>query len=205
MRKDPSPYITAHPEETNLLTWHYTVEGPPGSPYEGGLFHGKLVFPEDFPYNPPSVYMCTPNGRFRTGERLCLSMSDFHPKEWNPMWTVSSILTGLLSFMVDDTITHGSVLTTDDEKRALARESLAYNLRNPTWVSLFPEQADECKERLARIESQKKLTPGSSTASAAPSDRQPGSLSAADSVGMLLLVLLCAIMMDETHGWSSNT
>ncbi|KAK0597948.1 hypothetical protein LWI29_030116 [Acer saccharum] len=26
-------------------------------------------------------------------------MSDFHPESWNPMWSISSILTGLLSFM----------------------------------------------------------------------------------------------------------
>lgn len=32
--------------------------------------------------------------------RLCLSISDYHPDTWNPAWTVSTILTGLLSFMV---------------------------------------------------------------------------------------------------------
>ena len=33
-------------------------------------------------------------------------------ESWNPMWTVSSILTGLLSFMVEDQITTGSLKTT---------------------------------------------------------------------------------------------
>ena len=33
--------------------------------------------------------------------RLCLSISDFHPDTWNPAWSVSTILTGLLSFMVN--------------------------------------------------------------------------------------------------------
>jgi len=32
--------------------------------------------------------------------RLCLSISDFHPDTWNPAWSVSTILTGMLSFMV---------------------------------------------------------------------------------------------------------
>lgn len=49
---------------------------------------------------PPAVYMLTPNGRFSTNTRLCLSMSDFHPETWNPLWSVGTILTGLLSFMV---------------------------------------------------------------------------------------------------------
>ena len=33
-------------------------------------------------------------------------------ESWNPMWTVSSILTGLLSFMVEDQITTGSLKST---------------------------------------------------------------------------------------------
>lgn len=79
---------------------HYVVSGPENSPYEGGYYHGKLVFPQDFPFKPPAIYMITPNGRFRTNKKLCLSISDFHPDTWNPAWSVSTILTGLLSFMV---------------------------------------------------------------------------------------------------------
>jgi hypothetical protein len=41
--------------------------------------------------------------------RLCLSISDFHPDTWNPAWSVSTILTGLLSFMV----LHSSVSVVD--------------------------------------------------------------------------------------------
>jgi len=76
------------------------VENIQGTPYEGGYYHGRLRFPPEYPMKPPSVLMATPNGRFKTNTRLCLSMSDFHPETWNPMWSVSSILTGLYSFMV---------------------------------------------------------------------------------------------------------
>lgn len=43
--------------------------------------------------------MITPSGRFQVDTRLCLSISDFHPDTWNPSWTVSTILMGLVSFM----------------------------------------------------------------------------------------------------------
>lgn len=79
---------------------HYVVKGPEKTPYEGGFYHGKLIFPGEFPFQPPSIYMTTPNGRFKVNTRLCLSISDFHPDTWNPAWSVSTILTGLLSFMV---------------------------------------------------------------------------------------------------------
>ena len=39
--------------------------GPPGSLYEGGYYHGKLVFPKEYPFKAPSIYMVTPNGRFK--------------------------------------------------------------------------------------------------------------------------------------------
>lgn len=80
---------------------HYVVIGPENTPYEGGYYHGKLIFPSEFPFKPPSIYMLTPNGRFKTNKKLCLSISDFHPDTWNPAWSVSTILTGLLSFMVN--------------------------------------------------------------------------------------------------------
>jgi len=153
-QKNPPPYIQAHPDPSNLLEWHFTVDGPPDSPYEGGLYHGKLVFPEDYPFQPPAVYMCTPNGRFKTSGKICLSMSDFHPQEWNPLWSVSSILTGMLSFMLEEHETYGSVRCSDSERRRLARDSLSYNLRNPFWVSLFPEQAATCRERLEKLETE---------------------------------------------------
>ena len=37
-------------------------------------------------------------------------MSDFHPESWNPLWSVSTILTGLLSFMVETQHTTGAVV-----------------------------------------------------------------------------------------------
>ena len=43
---------------------HYVVLGPEGTPYVGGLYHGKLIFPRQFPFKPPSIYMITPSGRY---------------------------------------------------------------------------------------------------------------------------------------------
>lgn len=75
LKRDPVPYITAEPLPQNILEWHYVVKGPEESPYFGGYYHGTLVFPREFPFKPPSIYMLTPNGRFKTNTRLCLSIS----------------------------------------------------------------------------------------------------------------------------------
>ncbi|KAI8118362.1 Ubiquitin-conjugating enzyme E2 J2 [Lucilia cuprina] len=187
LKRDPLPYITAEPLPNNILEWHYVVKGPEDSPYYGGYYHGTLLFPREFPFKPPSIYMLTPNGRFKTNTRLCLSISgcrvtivflvgqahvkmvshlgsqvarghttsDFHPDTWNPTWCVGTILTGLLSFMLESTATLGSIETTNYEKQQLAKKSLAFNLKNPHFVELFPEICEEINKRLQTEKEQK--------------------------------------------------
>lgn len=53
--------------------------------------------------------------------------------------SVESILKGLLSFMLEPTQTAGSIVTSDVEKKRLARHSLKFNLADPTFCELFPE------------------------------------------------------------------
>ncbi|XP_060560018.1 ubiquitin-conjugating enzyme E2 J2-like [Ruditapes philippinarum] len=146
--KDPVPYVKAAPLPSNILEWHYLVVGPENSPYEGGTYHGKLVFPREFPFKPPSIYMITPNGRFKLNTRLCLSISDFHPDTWNPAWSVSTILTGMLSFMLEKTPTLGSLETSDYTKRQLAAQSNAFNLKDKIFCELFPDDAEKNGNRL---------------------------------------------------------
>uniref|UniRef100_A0A914HFA5 Ubiquitin-conjugating enzyme E2 J2 n=2 Tax=Globodera TaxID=31242 RepID=A0A914HFA5_GLORO len=140
--RDPVPYAIAAPLPSNILEWHYVVTGAPETPYEGGYYHGKLIFPQDFPFRPPSIYMITPSGRFQTNTRLCLSISDFHPDTWNPSWSVSTIIMGLISFMNENSPTLGSLVTSDGEKRALAKRSREFNLKSAQFCDLFEELSD---------------------------------------------------------------
>lgn len=71
---EPVPHIACAPLEDNILEWHFVISGPPATPYEGGAYHGKLIFPPEYPYRPPSIYMLTRSGRFDVNTRLCLSM-----------------------------------------------------------------------------------------------------------------------------------
>lgn len=137
------PYITAHPSESNILEWHYLIDGPKDTPYEGGQYHGTLTFTYEYPFKPPAIRMITPNGRFQTNTRLCLSMSDFHPDLWNPAWNVSTILNGLLSFMTGDEPTTGSIQTSDETKRKFAQASMEWNCnKNPKFKEQFPEEIE---------------------------------------------------------------
>lgn len=139
IQENPVPYISAHPNDSNILEWHYVLTGPPDTPYAGGQYHGTLTFASDYPFKPPSIRMITPSGRFKTNTRLCLLMLDFHPDTWNPAWLVLTILTGLLSFMTGSEGTTGSITTSTEEKVRLAGESKAWNVaRNERFKREFP-------------------------------------------------------------------
>ncbi|KAH0877733.1 hypothetical protein HID58_065127 [Brassica napus] len=155
--KEPVSHVVARPSPNDILEWHYVLEGSDGTPFAGGFYYGKIKFPPEYPYKPPGITMTTPNGRFITQKKICLSMSDFHPESWNPMWSVSSILTGLLSFMLslnvvlvvqmDTSPTTGSVNTTVAEKQRLAKSSLAFNCKTPAFRKLFPEYVEKYNQQ----------------------------------------------------------
>lgn len=107
-------------------------------------------------------------GRFKTNTRLCLSISDYHPKTWNPAWSVSTILTGLLSFMVSDETTAGSITTSSSDKVRLAKESHAWNLyQDSRFLKHFPELAEENRKLIADKQAEAKTVSENKTSSAA--------------------------------------
>eukprot|EP00903_Cladosiphon_okamuranus_P010578 g10003.t1 len=175
IKRTPIDNIVATPMDTNILEWHYVITGTKGSPYEGGHYHGKLKFPPEYPMKPPSVMMMTPNGRFACSRRLCLSMSDFHPESWNPMWSVSTILMGLYSFMLDNAATLGSVTSSTAQKKKYALESLDVNCKNPAFRKLFPELVELNERRKAEAAAQLRESGGASAAAAAVGAAAAGS------------------------------
>ena len=109
------------------------------TPYSKGCYHGKVIFPAEYPHAPPAILMMTPSGRLETGKRLCLSMTDFHPESWNPAWSVETILVGLLSFFISDEKGYGSVRSSEEQRKLLAEKSWESNAGSVVFRSLFPE------------------------------------------------------------------
>ena len=140
---DPPPFIPrVFVDEKNILEWHLLMQGPNDTPFEGGWYVAKMRFPEQYPFKPPDLYMCTPNGRFETNKKLCMSMSSFHPETWNPAWNVAKVAIGMLSFLSEDEMTTGSVRTTDAQKKLFATESVEWNCTHGAYKRMFPELGD---------------------------------------------------------------
>eukprot|EP00285_Hemiselmis_virescens_P009860 CAMPEP_0173395978 /NCGR_PEP_ID=MMETSP1356-20130122/34025_1 /TAXON_ID=77927 ORGANISM="Hemiselmis virescens, Strain PCC157" /NCGR_SAMPLE_ID=MMETSP1356 /ASSEMBLY_ACC=CAM_ASM_000847 /LENGTH=167 /DNA_ID=CAMNT_0014354875 /DNA_START=52 /DNA_END=552 /DNA_ORIENTATION=+ len=125
MESDPCPEFEAHPVENNLFDWHFVLRGPPDSPFEGGLFHGRIILPPQYPFQPPEFMFLCPQGRFEIGKKICLSISQHHPELWQPGWDIRTALTAIQSFM--PTPGSGAIAAldyTDDERKALAVKSV---------------------------------------------------------------------------------
>lgn len=116
---------SAYPLEDNLFEWHFTVQGPPSSDFEGGIYHGRILLPPEYPMKPPNIILLTPNGRFEINKKICLSISGYHPETWQPSWSIRTALLALIAFMpTPGNGTIGSLDYSTEERQKLAKKSL---------------------------------------------------------------------------------
>ncbi|GMI72114.1 ubiquitin-conjugating enzyme 32 [Hibiscus trionum] len=124
MQSNPSDDFMSLPLEENIFEWQFAIRGPRDSEFEGGIYHGRIQLPAEYPFKPPSFMLLTPNGRFETQTKICLSISNHHPEHWQPSWSVRTALVALIAFMpTSPNGALGSLEYTKEERRALAIKS----------------------------------------------------------------------------------
>ncbi|BFG38114.1 hypothetical protein CerSpe_243880 [Prunus speciosa] len=96
--------------------WQFGIRGARGTEFEGGIYHGRLMFPEEYPYQAPSFMFLTENGRFKTRTKI--------RSKWQSSWRVRDGLLALIGEMgtdPDDEL--GSIKCSKEERRDLAMKS----------------------------------------------------------------------------------
>ena len=125
MQSETDTTVHAAPLEDNVFEWHFTVKGPEDSEFEGGIYHGRLTLPPEYPLKPPSIMLLTPNGRFEVNTKICLNASGYHPEEWKPSWSIKTLLVALRSFMTTSGKgAIGAVDASPEDRKILAKRSL---------------------------------------------------------------------------------
>lgn len=120
-------HYRAYPLDDDIFEWHFVVSGPVDTPYSGGLYHGRMLLPPEYPFKPPSVIFTTPNGRFQTGVKICLSITGYHPEYWQPAWGIRTGLMAIISMMPQkDPSSIGSLSCSDQDIRLFALKSPEY-------------------------------------------------------------------------------
>lgn len=128
INESPSRHWTAAPFGDDLYEWQFTVRGPPGTDFEGGIYTGRLVLPVNYPLAPPSITLITPNGRWEVGKKICLSNTSYHPDLWQPAWGIRTMVEALRShFPVPGDGAIGALDWPSDLRRKLAKESLDFS------------------------------------------------------------------------------
>ncbi|KAM2963696.1 ubiquitin-conjugating enzyme E2 32-like [Malus sylvestris] len=126
MQSKPSDDFMSLPLEENIFDWQFAIRGPCDTEFEGGIYHGRIQLPAEYPFKPPSFMLLTPNGRFETQTKICLSISNHHPEHWQPSWSVRTALVALIAFMpTNPNGALGSLEYKKEERRSLAIKSRA--------------------------------------------------------------------------------
>lgn len=119
-------HIWVGPVSKNLWTWHFSFQGIPGTPFEGGIYHGRIVLPKNYPSSPPRVQVLTPSGRFVPGADICLSASHFHPETWTAAWTVRTLVESLRLHMLTTANEIGGMEASYAQRVSWARASRSW-------------------------------------------------------------------------------
>ena len=130
LQAHPDSTLHAAPLESNLFEWHFTLRGPPATPYSDGAYHGRIVLPPTYPLRPPSFRFLTPTGRFEVNREICLSISGHHEETWQPAWGIRTALWALRAFMEGDAKGQvGGMEMPKSERERLAGESRGWRCR----------------------------------------------------------------------------
>lgn len=86
LQKHPSSRYHAVPLENDMFEWHFTIRGPDDTPFAGGMYHGRILLPAEYPFKPPNIVFLTVSSGLQCSTR-CYSNSrcGFHCSE---KWTL---------------------------------------------------------------------------------------------------------------------
>jgi ubiquitin-protein ligase len=113
IQKYPLEGVAVVPREDDMGRWSVFMEGPRGTPFEGGVYELELVFPKNYPEAPPTLRFVSqfwhPNV-YREGP-VCISMlhaagddqmsGESFDIRWKPINSVSSVLNSVMLMLME--------------------------------------------------------------------------------------------------------
>jgi len=118
---------TVQPKNDDYFAWQATITGPPGTPYEAGLFFVDIDLPHDYPFKPPKLRFTTTIYHANISEKgeICL---DSIKDKWSPALSVKKVLTEVIELLKNpnpDTPLRSEIAKLYKEDRALHDKTAA--------------------------------------------------------------------------------
>ena len=131
---NPPDNCTVSIEGDNMNRWRVDINGPPGTPYEGGHFRLVLELPQNYPFKPPEAKFETkiyhPNVMKDSGE-VC---KDMYQTGWGPVKNIRWVIELILSFLINPAPEHS---VEADISRQMQDNSDQYVATARQWVQQY--------------------------------------------------------------------
>ena len=105
LQNDPPPGVAAYaPNAADPSHLRAQINGPPGTPFFGGIYLVSLRFTNRYPFEPPRVRFVTPvhHPNIDSAGRICLDTLKSPPAgSWSPAVSLPSLLTTLRALLSD--------------------------------------------------------------------------------------------------------
>lgn len=129
IHKEPLERIDVYPDPKDFRIWYCLMRGGDDTDYKDGWYMLKVILSKDYPTTPVDIIMMTPSGRFLVNNKICLTITGYHPESWSPVWTIKSCLQAFMSIMASDAdkgLAH--IFESREERRRKALDSWDYNV-----------------------------------------------------------------------------
>jgi len=114
-KKNPNYMFDINPTD-NAFKHNIVIIGPSNTPFEQGIFYGKILYPKNFPFSPPQVYIFDSIDRKRglyhpniyPNGLCCISILhegkdntgyESNNIRWSPAQTIESIILSIISIL----------------------------------------------------------------------------------------------------------
>lgn len=134
LSSNPPENCTVSIVDNDISRWRVDINGPAGTPYEGGHFVLSLTLPAQYPFKPPEAQFVTkiyhPNVLKDSGE-IC---KDMYQTGWGPVKNIRWIIELILSFLINPAPEHS---VEADISRQMIENHDAYVATARQWVNQY--------------------------------------------------------------------
>lgn len=124
LKKNPPQGFTLNPKiengKENIMRWEAVLEGPKGTPYEGGHIKIKIIIPEKYPHKEPIFLFDPPCYHIsidqKSGEPSVEILGNWSPT--NNLSKVCAELIDLLAYPCPENAVDGDIAHLFEKKRA---------------------------------------------------------------------------------------